>query len=64
MYKVGMTIRILQMEGEPQYDGRVGVIEHVDAIGQLHGTWGGLAVQPERDSLQIVPETLQERTNP
>lgn len=63
MYKVGMTIRILQMEGESQYDGKVGVINFIDAIGQLHGTWGGLAVQPERDSLQIVSETLQEHTN-
>lgn len=63
MYQVGMRIRILQMVGEPQYTGREGVIEFVDSIGQLHGTWGGLAVQPERDTLQVLQETLQERTN-
>jgi len=31
------------------YDGRVGVVEHIDSMGQLHGTWGGLALIPEED---------------
>ena len=38
------------MEGEDtRYDGKEGVIEHIDGIGQLHGTWGSLAVIPEAD---------------
>lgn len=60
MFRIGMIIRILQMVGEPQYTGREGVIEHIDSMGQLHGTWGGLAIQPERDTIQIAEETLQE----
>ena len=28
------------------YNGRSGAVEHIDAIGQIHGTWGGLAVIP------------------
>lgn len=56
MFRIGMVIRILQMAGEPQYDGKEGAIEFIDDIGQLHGTWGGLAVQPERDMLQIVQD--------
>ena len=50
MYKVGDKIRILSMKGEPHYSGREGVIEFIDSIGQLHGTWGGLAVIPEEDA--------------
>lgn len=42
--KVGDTIRILHMEGEPSYAGKEGVVKLIDAIGQLHGTWGGCAV--------------------
>ena len=63
MYKKGMKIRIVRMDGEPQYDGKEGIVEFVDGIGQLHGTWGGLAVQPERDTLQVLPDLPQERTN-
>ena len=28
------------------YVNRVGVVEYVDDMGQLHGTWGGLAALP------------------
>ena len=62
MYKKGMRIRIVRMEGEPQYDGKVGIVEFVDGIGQLHGTWGGLAVQPERDTLQVLQDEPQNQT--
>lgn len=51
---VGDTIRIVRMEGEPQYNGRVGEITHIDDIGQLHGTWGGCAVIPETDIVEMV----------
>ena len=60
-FKVGDRIRIVRMEGEPEYSGREGVIEHVSPayepagiLEQLHGTWGGLAVQPSRDIVEIV----------
>ena len=43
---VGATIRIVAMEGEPRYTDRVGVVESVDDIGQIHGTWGGCALIP------------------
>lgn len=54
MAKVGDTIKIIKMKGEPQYSGKIGTIEHIDDIGQLHGSWGGLAVQPENDSFKIL----------
>ena len=54
----GDTIRILYM-GDPyipagSYDGREGVVKHIDAIGQLHGTWGGLAVIPGEDKFEVI----------
>ena len=49
MAKVGDKIKIVNMDGEPNYCGRVGVVTHIDDMGQLHGTWGGLAVIPGVD---------------
>lgn len=52
---VGDTIRIIHLKGEDgRYDGAVGTIEHIDDIGQLHGTWGGLAVIPEEDEFTVI----------
>lgn len=54
-YKVGQKVRIIHLEGEDaRYDGMEGVIEHIDGIGQLHGTWGGLAIIPEADEFTII----------
>ena len=51
---VGDKIEIVCMDGEPTYEGRTGVVEYIDDIGQLHGTWGGLAVIPDVDIVKIV----------
>lgn len=56
--KVGDRIEILEMRGEPDYSGRVGVVRTIDSIGQLHGTWGGLAVVPEEDKIRIIKEAI------
>ena len=56
MAKVGDRIKIIQMKGEPQYSGTIGTIEHIDDKGQLHGSWGGLAVQPENDEFEMISE--------
>ena len=45
--KIGDTIKIIHMEGEPQYTNREGVVTHIDDAGQIHGTWGGCAIIPE-----------------
>jgi len=54
MVKVGDTIRIEYMDGEPQYCGREGVVKSIDDMGQLYGTWGGLAVVPGTDDFTII----------
>lgn len=53
-YKIGMKIKIINMKNEPEYNNKIGFIEFIDAIGQLHGTWGSLAVIPEIDIIQIM----------
>lgn len=37
---VGDTIRIIEMQGEPQYAGREGVVRSIDDAGQLWGFLG------------------------
>lgn len=54
MVNIGDTIRIIYMEGEPQYAGREGVVRSIDDAGGLHGSWGGLAILPEKDSFEII----------
>ena len=44
---IGDRIKIIHMEGEPQYKDREGVVTHINDAGQIHGTWGGCAIIPE-----------------
>lgn len=46
---VGSRIYIFEMLDEPSYTGATGVVEHIDDIGQLHGSWGGCAILPSED---------------
>ena len=59
--KEGDKIRIIHLEGEDNsYDGKEGTVERIDSIGQLHGTWGGLAIIPGVDDFEIISESLKE----
>ena len=54
--KVGDRIRIKHLD-DPYaigYDGQEGIVEYIDSIGQLHGTWGGLAIIPELDKFDVI----------
>ena len=56
-YEVGMKLLIIHVVDDiVDYSGRVGVITHIDDIGQLHGTWGGLALVPDLDDFIVVEE--------
>ena len=57
MAKIGDKIRIIHLSGEDnRYDGKEGIIEHIDSMGQLHGTWGGLAIILGEDSFIVLNE--------
>lgn len=54
---VGKKIKIVHMDDKlsgDKYNGKVGVVTYVDSMGQLHGTWGGLAVIPECDTFVVL----------
>ena len=51
------VIRILFMDDKlsgDRYNGKEGKVFYVDSMGQLHGTWGCLAVIPEIDSFEVI----------
>ena len=61
---LGKTIRIISMNNpntkfnvdDSVNNGNIGVVNSVDGIGQLHGTWDGPAVIPEVDIFEIIPD--------
>lgn len=53
-YEIGDFVSIFEMVGEPQYTGATGVITHIDDAGQIHGTWGGCALIPEKDNFSVL----------
>lgn len=58
--KVGDTIKILWVNDcgydtvVDSYIGREGVVKFIDSIGQLHGTWGGLAIIRGTDKFKVI----------
>ena len=36
--------------------GKTGVVTDIDDIGQLHGTWGSLAIIPGLDKYEIIKD--------
>lgn len=63
MIREGDVIRIVRMEGETGYTWRTGTVQLIDSLGQLHGTWGGLAVQPDRDIIQVISSVGGNKSN-
>ena len=55
MVHIGDHIRIIVMEGEPSYSGKEGIVEYVDDLGQIHGTWGGCALIEGKDVFVVLP---------
>lgn len=52
--KAGDKIRVVCMDGEPQYTGKEGTVTHIDDAGQIHGTWGGCALIPGVDQYEVI----------
>jgi hypothetical protein len=53
---IGDKIRIINMQGEPQYTGKEGVVQRIDDAGQIHGSWGGCALIPYEDQFEVISE--------
>ena len=53
-FKVGDEIHIVTMEGEKDYDGKEGIVKHIDDLGQIHGTWGRCALIYGKDDFYKV----------
>lgn len=51
---IGDKIKIINMQGEPHYTNREGVVTQIDDAGQIHGTWGGCAIVPEIDKFIVI----------
>jgi len=56
MVKIGDSIKILFMKGEPKYVGKIGVVTLIDDLGQIHGTWGGCALVSGDKFIRIKKE--------
>lgn len=54
MVKIGDKIRIIYMDGEPQYSGKEGVVRTIDDMKQIHGSWGGCALIPGVDEFEVI----------
>ena len=52
--KVGDAVHIFEMDGVPEYAGREGIVEAIDAAGQLHGTWGEYEINPTKDIFKKI----------
>lgn len=61
--QIGDIIHIYAMFGEPHYKGREGVVTYIDSMHQIHGTWGGLALQYS-DDWEIIDEKKIEKNFP
>ena len=61
-FKVGQIIHIVAVHNpgsaygedfDSGYNGKEGTIEHIDDIGQLFGTWGGIGIDPKVDEVVL-----------
>ena len=51
---VGKKIRIKEMKGEEQYTDKEGIVEYVDDLPSLHGTWGGCSILLGIDKYMVI----------
>ena len=58
--KIGDTVKIIKMEGEPQYTNREGVVTHIDDASQINSTWVGGAIVSEVDEFIILEHPVNQ----
>jgi hypothetical protein len=50
---IGYAVNIYNMADEPDFKYLSGQISSIDDIGQVHGSWGSLAIIPEVDNFEV-----------
>ncbi len=60
---IGDFIRIIKMDGEPNYKDKEGVVLFVDDFGFIHGTWGGCAICPQNDVFIVLKHGIIDETS-
>ena len=61
-YYLGKEIEIINMDGEPKYKGKKGVVTLIDDDLQLHGTWGGCALIYGLDDFEMLEKEKHGRS--
>ena len=51
--KKGDKIRVICMSGEPNYNGKIGIVEHIDDAGHIWFGYG-CAIIPTVDEFEII----------
>ena len=54
MAQVGDKIKIINMTGDENLNGKMGKVTSIDNYGQLFGTWGECAIIPLIDKFEIL----------
>lgn len=57
---IGKKIKIIKIDGEPQYAGKIGTVTSIDDIGQIHGTWGGVGLSETFGDIYTVLEDTED----
>lgn len=52
--RIGDKVRILYMQGEPQYAYKEGYVRLIDDAGQIHLDSCGCAIIPELDRYEVI----------
>lgn len=52
---LGKKVRVI-IDDPFRYVDEIGIVERVDDMGQLHGTWCGLAAIPGIDRIEILED--------
>ena len=59
MVKVNDKIKIIYMKDEPTFTGKIGIVNFIDDLGQIHGSWGGCALIPAIDQFEVLEEEVK-----
>ena len=52
--RIGDKIKIIHMDGEPQYTGRIGIVDHIDDNQQIWLEGCGCALIPYVDTFEVI----------